>query len=82
MWHFCGGNNTKKLEFIQERALRFIYNDQNSDYGQLLERSQLPSLKIRRLRFLAIHIFKILNKKSPVYLHDLVNYKNNFYSFR
>ena len=82
MWHFCGGNNTKKLEFIQERALRFIYNDQNSDYDQLLERSQLPSLKIRRLRFLAIYTFKILNKKSPVYLHDLVNYKNNFYSFR
>ena len=52
-----------------------MHNDQNSDYDQLLERSQLPSLKIRRLRYLAMHTFKILNKKSPVYLHDSVNYK-------
>ena len=59
-----------------------MHNDQNSDNDQLLERSQLPSLKIRRLRFLAMHTFKILNKKSPVYLHDSVNYKNYFNFFR
>jgi hypothetical protein len=42
VWHFCGGNNTKKLEYIQERALRFIYNDQNSDYDQLLPSCSYP----------------------------------------
>ena len=26
-WHFCSENNTKKMEKIQERALRFVYND-------------------------------------------------------
>jgi hypothetical protein len=27
VWHFCGETNTKKIEKIQERALRFIYNE-------------------------------------------------------
>ena len=76
VWHFCGENNTKKLESIQERALRFIYEDENSSYEKLLEKSKMPSLKIRRMRFLAIQIFKIVNKQSPIYLHDLVNVKS------
>ena len=29
-WHFCGEVNTKKIEKIQERALRFIYSDYSS----------------------------------------------------
>ena len=26
IWHFCSEANTKKMEKIQERALKFIYN--------------------------------------------------------
>ena len=82
-WHFCGEVNTKKIEKIQERALRFIYNDYNSNYETLLEKSKLPSLKIRRMRSMAIETFKIIIKKSPTYLHDLINIKQNRnYSFR
>ena len=82
VWHFCGEGNTKKLEKIQERALRFIYNDSDSSYENLLEKSQLPSLRLRRLRSMAIEVFKIINKQTPVYLHDLVTIKKSSYSFR
>lgn len=81
-WHFCGEVNTKKIEKIQERALRFIYNDHVSTYDSLLLKSKLPSLKVRRMRTMALEVFKILNKQTPVYLHDLLNVKNNSYSFR
>jgi CRISPR/Cas system-associated endoribonuclease Cas2 len=60
------------MEKIQERALKFIYEDQNSTYEELLEKSKLPSLKVRRIRTVAIETFKIINKQSPLYLHDLV----------
>ena len=82
VWHFCCERNTKKLEKIQERALRFIYNDSDSSYENLLEKSQLPSLRLRRLRSMAIEVFKIINKQTPVYLHDLVTIKKSSYSFR
>ena len=81
-WHFCGEKNTKKIEKIQERALRFIYRDYDSSYESLLLKSQLPSLKVRRLRAIALEAFKILNNLSPVYLNDLLTFKNLSYSFR
>lgn len=44
--------------------------------------SKLPSLKVRRLRSIAIETFKIINKQTPSYLHDLINIKKHNYSFR
>ena len=70
------------MEKIQERALRFIYNDYVLNYEELLEKSKMPSLKVRRLRSIAIETFKIIHKESPIYLHDLVNIKKHIYSFR
>jgi hypothetical protein len=70
------------MENIQESALRFIYEDYNSSYENLLEKSKLPSLKIRRLKTIAIETFKIIHKKSPSYLHDLINIKLQNYNFR
>ena len=81
-WHFCGEVNTKKIEKIQERALRFIYSDYSSSYESLLIKSQLPSLKVRRMRTIALESFKILNNLSPAYLNDLLTVKNHSYNFR
>jgi hypothetical protein len=61
VWHFCGEGNTKKLEKIQERALRFIYND-----------SQTAPMKIYLKNHSYIHY-----KQTPVYLHDLVTIKKS-----
>jgi hypothetical protein len=44
---------TSKLEKIQERALRFIYDDFVSSYDELLVKAKVPSLKIRRMRTMA-----------------------------
>ena len=81
-WHFCSEQNTRKIEKIQERALRFIYDDSVSPYDDLLERSKLPTLKTRRMRTIALETFKIIHKKSPTFLQDLVVIKNNSYNFR
>ena len=70
------------MEKIPERALKFIYEDQNITYEEHLEKSKLPSLKVRRIRIIAIETFKIINKQSPLYLHDLVQIKQNKYFFR
>jgi hypothetical protein len=68
------------MEKIQERALRFIYEDFNSDYDTLLLKSGLPSLKIRRLRMMAIEIFKAVYEKRKLTQTRLCKYNlfNNF----
>jgi hypothetical protein len=70
------------MEKIQERALRFIYDDYNSSYENLLEKSKLPSLEIRRLKTIAVETLKIIHKNSPSYLHDLINIKLQNHNFR
>ena len=58
-------------------ALRFIYNDYVSDYDTLIALSKMPTRKLRRLRTMILDVFEILHKESPVYLHDLICFKNN-----
>jgi hypothetical protein len=70
----------QKIEKIQERALRFIYNEYTSSYEDLLCKSKLPSLKVRKLRTFGLEVFKIVNKDCPVYLFDL-RYKKYFVFF-
>ena len=81
-WHFCSKTSTNKMEKIQERALRFIYDDQDSSYEELLHKANLPSLEIRRLRTMAIECFKIIHDLSPPCLSNLVSRRESTYSFR
>ena len=37
-WHFCSDGRTKKMEKVQERALRFVYEDFSSSYDDLLQK--------------------------------------------
>ena len=70
------------MEKLQYRALRLVFNDFDSSYETLLERVNMPTLHISRIRLIAIETFKILHKISPVYLQDLLSFKNSMYSFR
>ena len=71
-WHFCTEGNTKKMENIQDRALRFVYDDFTSSYEELLNKINLPTLYIRRMRTVAIETFKILHGLCPPVLSYLV----------
>jgi len=70
------------MEKSQDRALILFIVIITLTYEDLFEKCKLPSLKIRRIRTIAIEIFKMINKQSPVYLHDLIQIKQNKYSFR
>ena len=58
-WHFCTEKNSKKLEKVQERAFRFVYEDYNSSYEELLYKAKMSSLQIRRIRTMALEILKL-----------------------
>ena len=60
------------MENIQERALRFVYDDFTSSYEELLNKINLPTLHIRRMRTVAIETFKILHGLCPTVLSYLV----------
>ena len=79
-WQFCTEGNTKKMENIQERALKFVYDDFISSYEEFLNKINLPTLHVRRMRTMAIEVFKILHLCPPA-LSNLVQKKGKFISF-
>ena len=76
---FCGRKNSNKIEKLQERALRFVFNDPNSTYNDLLKRGNFLSLSALRLRFLAIEMYKCRNNMAPSYRCDL--FRQNIISY-
>ena len=82
VWHFCSKASSLKMETLQYRALCLVFNDFISSYESILDRINMPTLHISRIRLIALETFKILHKLTPVHLQDLVSYKNSTYSFR
>ena len=71
VWHACGVSNTKKLENIQFRALKFVFNDHTSSYESLLKRADMPSLEVACMRNIACEVYKAHFKLSPSFMCDM-----------
>lgn len=71
VWLFCNKSLQNKQEQIQKRALRFLHDDYESDYETLLKKANKPSIELRKLRFLAIEIFKTINDLNPEYMKEI-----------
>ena len=50
--------STNKIEPIQKRALRLLYNDYTSNYDSLLAKANKPSMELKRYRALAWRFLK------------------------
>ena len=54
VWHFCSKTSSAKMEKLQYKALRLVFNDFDSSNETLLERVDMPTLHISRNRLIAI----------------------------
>ena len=71
VWMFSSASSLKKVENLQKRALRFLYNDYEILYEKLLLKSDRPTMNVNRLRKLCIEIYKTINNLSPEFMRDL-----------
>ena len=77
VWHFCSKKSMNKIEKIQYRALQFLFNDYKSEYDVLLKKSDKCSMEVRRLRTMALEIYKSLNNLNPLFMENLFIKRNN-----
>ena len=82
VWHHCRSSDERKLERLQERALRAIYCDRTSTYEALLENARLPTLCNRRLQDMAIFMYKVKANLVPSYIFDLFSCDMSRYNLR
>ena len=71
VWHFSTCESIRKIEKIQKRCLRIVLDDYDSDYDVLLREKGEATMEIKRLRVLAIEIFKTVNNLNPNYMKDI-----------
>ena len=71
VWHCSTMLSAKKLEKIQERALRYVFNDHETSYEQLLLMSDKSLLYVNRLRSMLQFVYKILHHNVPLYLNNM-----------
>ena len=60
-----------KIGTIQKRAMRFMLNDYESSYENLLKKSENPNMNLRRTRSLCIEIYKTINNLNPEFMKNL-----------
>ena len=65
--HFTSMWSTNKIEPIQKRALRLLYNDYTSTCDSLLAKANKPSMEIKRYGTLALEILNTKQFKSNVH---------------
>ena len=70
-WHFCSKSSQNKIEKIKYRSLKMLTNDYNSDYKDLPEITKTSTMEIKRLRTLALEVFKTVNNLNPDFMKDL-----------
>ena len=82
IWLHCGKKNVDKLEKINERCLRFVFNDLHSTYNELLDYINQPCLQDRRIHDMLTLTYRALNGNTPVYIKNLLNVKDTTYNLR
>ena len=60
VWMFSNVSSLKKIENLQKRALRFIDNNYEISYEELLLKSDRATMNVNRIRILRTKIYKLL----------------------
>ena len=82
VWHFCRESDSRKIERVQEKALRAIYKAKTETYEELLRRAELPSLRNRRMQDIMIYMYKVKHGLVPKHISDIFTVKATQYSLR
>ena len=72
VWIFSSASSLKKIGKLQKRALRFLYNDYEISYEELLLKSGRATMNVNRLRIPCIEIYKTINNLNPEFMRDFL----------
>ena len=62
VWMFSSTQSVNKIENLQEQDLRFLHDDFEASYEDLLSKRGKSTMNVRRLRILCVETYKTLNE--------------------
>ena len=82
IWMFCNKTNYKKIEKIQKRGLRIVYNEPQMSLEELLNRDQGLSVHCKHIITLLTEIYKTFAEENPHFMKDIFIQKEVRYNLR
>ena len=76
VWAFHGKKVQERINKIQKRSLRAVYNDFSLDLPQLLLRGNHATIHVNNIRRLIVKVFKCLNGEGPEILDNIFRRAN------
>ena len=73
VWNFCGAINNNRLEKIQERSLRILFNDYESYVHDLLDSIGGQTLTLWGLQYMLLEVYKCIKKVNAPCLRNIVH---------
>ena len=70
---FSSAKSLNKVESLQKRALRFLYDNYDSSVESILKLAGKSTMNVNRLRSLSIEIFKTLNNINPALMNKFLS---------
>ena len=71
-----------KINRIQERALRIVYNDRTSTFSELLTKDNSVTVHSRNLQVLATEMYKVRNGLAPEIVNNIFQPNTSGYDLR
>ena len=76
------GASIKKMEKVNARASKYVYNVKHASYQQLLDRIRLPSMESRRIEDKLLTIHNIVSNEAPRAIRNLINLRSFKYNLK
>ncbi len=77
VWTNQSKGGMSSLEKLQERSLRFVYNNYTTPYVHLLRKAHIPSVSTAWQQSAVIEVYMALNGLSPKYMQCMFTLNKN-----
>ena len=81
-WMFCSKTLQNKINQIQKRALRIVYNEPNLNLDKLVELDEGTTIHIKNIIALLTEVYKTSRGENPIFMNKIFSQKKQYYSLR
>ena len=68
---FCSRKLNRRINHIQERALRLVYDDYTTPFDDLLRKDKSVCIHHRNIQYLATEMYKVMNNIAPPFMKEI-----------
>ena len=82
VWMFCSKTLQNKINQIQKRALRIVYNEPNLNLDKLVELDKSTTIHIKNTITLIPEVYKTTSGENPIFMDKIFSQKKQYYNLR